>query len=934
MRIMINAISLRLICLLTTLMFSISAYSQSFDVSGTVSDAESLETIVGATIIYGPNKAVTSDLDGNFKINLPLGKVKITASFVGYESQTQELEVDKADIKLVFKLKSKTNLKEIEITSDVAKNRETPVAFSTISIKQLQQELGTRDLPMVLNSTPGVYATESGGGSGDARINIRGFDQRNVAVMIDGVPFNDMENGAVYWSNWEGLGDVTGNMQVQRGLGASKLALPSVGGTINVLTKGIDERRGGLVKQEIGNNNSFKTSVAYNTGVLNNALGVTVAASQRTGDGWVDQTWIKSYSYFFKLQKRFDKHLVSASINGANQSHGQRTNQYSMAMYDTEYALKNGMSQGFLDSLSNMDKSLNMGLRYNRQWGTFTDSEGREFVVNEKVNFYTKPVFSISDFYEVNHRLTISNVAYLSKGTGGGTTMQNIPAGPDSISGQYNYQNAYEANVKSGIASTYSRTSYNNHFWYGLLSTLNYKINQQLSYQFGVDLRSYKGSHYQTPYDFIGGSYINDLTNKNQPNGANNEEFQIKKLGDKIGYNYDGFVKWGGGFTQLEYKKDKFSTFINLTTSMSSYQRVDYFAKRDLVLSDTTYLLALGYADTITRNGQKYNFSSPETRDATTEKEKFLGYTFKTGGNYNINDNHNVFINLGYMKLAPKFVNVFDRNNRLFSDVDYQYVKAIEGGYGYRTKKINVNVNAYYTIWENRPPDFTPSKTIEDPVLGTTVLYYNINGIDALHKGVEIDALYKLTKKWTLNGVVSIGDWQYTSKREYTILDVNGNPAIDANTLKPFGTQSFSAVGVHVGNAAQIQYSGTVNFEPTKNSYIKVRYTYFDKNYASFDPTTLGGVNADRESWKIPAYGTLDAFAGYTFKLYKEVKLNLGASVSNLLNTVYISDAQNNGLSTRNISGNKQVGDRFNAESASVFFGQGRRYNTTIKIIF
>jgi outer membrane receptor protein involved in Fe transport len=139
---------------------------------------------------------------------------------------------------------------------------------------------------------------------------------------------------------------------------------------------------------------------------------------------------------------------------------------------------------------------------------------------------------------------------------------------------------------------------------------------------------------------------------------------------------------------------------------------------------------------------------------------------------------------------------------------------------------------------------------------------------------------------------------------------------------------------VHVGNAAQIQYSSTLNFEPTKNIFIKARYTYFDKNYASFDPTTLGGINADRESWKLPAYGMLDAFAGYTFKIYKEIKMSLGASVTNVLNAVYLTDAQNNGLSTRNISGNKPIGDRFNAESAAVFFGQGRRYNTTIKIMF
>lgn len=76
-----------------------------------------------------------------------------------------------------------------------------------------------------------------------------GFDQRNIAVMVDGVPVNDMENGQVYWSNWDGLGDITKSMQVQRGLGASKLAVTSVGGTMNIITKGIDQKLSEVLKR-------------------------------------------------------------------------------------------------------------------------------------------------------------------------------------------------------------------------------------------------------------------------------------------------------------------------------------------------------------------------------------------------------------------------------------------------------------------------------------------------------------------------------------------------------------------------------------------------------------------------------------------------------------------------------------------------------------
>lgn len=64
-------------------------------------------------------------------------------------------------------------------------------------------------MPLILNSTPGVYATSVGGGDGDARVSIRGFNAQNVLVLLDGIPMNDMVNGRVFWSNWFGLDNLT-----------------------------------------------------------------------------------------------------------------------------------------------------------------------------------------------------------------------------------------------------------------------------------------------------------------------------------------------------------------------------------------------------------------------------------------------------------------------------------------------------------------------------------------------------------------------------------------------------------------------------------------------------------------------------------------------------------------------------------------------------
>ncbi|MFI5204837.1 MAG: TonB-dependent receptor plug domain-containing protein, partial [Flavobacteriales bacterium] len=242
--------SLFVLCIL----LSGKVFSQTGELKGVVKDANSGELLYGAMVELSNGKKASCDENGFYSItSIPQGEYTVTVSAFNYDTTVTTVKIKDKPV-LLNVLMQPFTLNEVEIVSNVAKIRETPVAFSNISGIKLQEDLASRDLPMVLNSTPGAYATEQGGGSGDARVTIRGFDQRNVAVMVDGVPVNDMENGWVYWSNWDGLGDATRSIQVQRGLGASRLAITSVGGTMNIITRGIESKRQFSIKQEYGNN--------------------------------------------------------------------------------------------------------------------------------------------------------------------------------------------------------------------------------------------------------------------------------------------------------------------------------------------------------------------------------------------------------------------------------------------------------------------------------------------------------------------------------------------------------------------------------------------------------------------------------------------------------------------------------------------------------
>ncbi|MEO5641870.1 MAG: carboxypeptidase-like regulatory domain-containing protein [Bacteroidia bacterium] len=951
---------------LAATLFAIHSYAQQ-PVSGVVHDGETGEAIVGAVVIVGDGKVHTeTDVDGKYTLNLADGKYLLDVRFPGFNCDSVFITVAGKPLTVDFICHNST-LKEIEVVADVAVDRKTPVAFANVNEMKLREESAGRDLPIILNTTPGVYATEQGGGSGDSRVNIRGVDQRNVSVMVDGVPMNDMENGQVYWSNWSGLGDVTRTMQVQRGLGASRLAIPSVGGTINVLTRGIDQKQSFTFRTDYSSVNMRKFGFGFNSGEIGKGWGVTMAGSNRKGDGLVDQTWTNEWSYFLKVQKRFDKHLFSLSLNGSAQSHGQRYSRMPVAVLNRAYAEKLGINvdstyaaggNGFTTAYQG-----ERGRYFNPDWGFINYADGTQERVSQDVNFFNKPLINFSWFWIPNEKFTLSTVTYLSIGKGGGTNFNSTP-NRDTTTGQLNLTQSYRSNT-SNIDALYSTTehkstrellaSMNNHFWVGALSTATWTPNNKWTYLFGLDVRHYKGSHFRQAYDLLGGDYFIDGNNRNQPNGVGNLEYAMKRKGDKVGYYNESFVDWAGIFAQAEYSGARWSAFGTITTSATQYQRVDYFKKRDIILDDGTEVpMIVGYNEVYYTNGSQsavaqnnavitiagdttkinnptgpdyaivnaksYSWDSDAARTATTNKKIFPGFTIKTGANYNLNENYNVFMNVGYMNLAPRFNTVLDNNNHEIPGVRQQQIYAVELGIGARFPRLAANVNGYYTNWKNKPPQSLSYTNANGSYT------YEMTGLNTLLMGVEFDGMYKLNKKFSFEGLFSLGSWKYQSSGVAYLYD--------NATLLLEDTIYYSAKNIHLGNAAQTQFGASVRWMPFKGFYVKPRYTYFGRNYANFDPINLSEVkngagtvvedNRNHDSWKMPSYGIFDLHAGYDFKLFKEKKryivVGFNGSITNLLNTVYISDGQNGG--------------DFDASTAQVFMGLGRRYNIGMRITF
>lgn len=932
---------------LALLLAAAGAQAQQGVIRGTVKDKANDEALIGANVVFkdNPGRGVATDLDGNFELQAPYGTATLLVSYTGFETAEVSVEVGPNTKRQEIALQS-VMLNEVLVVADIARARETPIAFSNILPAKLDEELAGRDIPMVLNSTPGVYATEQGGGDGDARITIRGFSQNNVAVMLDGVPVNDMENGWVYWSNWFGLDAITRSIQVQRGLGASKLGIPSVGGTMNIMTQGMALKPSASVKQEVTSYGYYRTTVGATSGRIGD-WSTTVGASYKWGDGWADASGTQGFFYYLKVERRLGRHNLSITGFGAPQRHQQRSYNTSIMAIDSTYAVDvAGVdAQEWAEKYADKAIWVNRGTHFNQHWGDlrrwelgaggdtlWSDNEQ----MTEKTNYYHKPQFSLKDVWTVNNDLFIATTAYLSVGRGGGTGILQSVANQNRVDGQMPFQDIYDRNANNirpnldnlAQSTNYIYSSVNNHMWYGLISSAEWNMSETLNLSGGIDARYYKGEHYREVYDLLGGDialYETGINPKNNVIYSN----RYKRVGDKIYYYNDGLVGWGGVFGQLEYKDGLCSGFVSGSLSNSSYRRVDHFAK--YMYGDTQIKLrkhptdpSLYVSDTITVDGQRYYIGHPDV----TQKHKysdwtnFLGYTIKAGFNYNLSERMNAFVNLGNLSKAPRFNNVFANNTQnVAKNIDNELVYAAELGTSYKSPKLSWNLNGYYTHWKNKPMEGSlPSK--EDLNTGETI-YLNITGIGARHMGIELDGVYKPIRALDLQAFVSLGDWIYTTADSVNYVDAAGLPVEGEAAI------NYDAYGVHVGDAAQVQIGGSVRYNIIPGLFVQARVTNFQKHYAAFDPETLTGANKRRESWRAPGYTLLDLTAGYTFKIHKEIKGQLSVNLLNALDTFYISDALNN-------YGYLDYGEpnNFDAVSAGVYFGMGRRLNASFKIFF
>ncbi len=826
--------SLTFLSLLLMMLISNSIQSQ-VTITGHLFNSSNHQPVSNANVkLSGSLQGTTSDANGRFSLTSNFSTDTLTFSALGYVAQSLVIiagDSTKIDVGELFLTDNAISLDEVNIIATYSTERRSPLTISNIPQRKLTEQLGDQPFPDVLKMTPGVYSTRTGGGSGDAVVTIRGFQSENVGLLLNGIPISSVENGLIYWNNWTGLADVTRAIQVQRGLGASNVALNSVGGTINIITKTTEVEEGGFLEYSATSYGNAKMSLGLSSGLMENGFAVNFLGSRTQGDGYIDATYVDAWAYFLTVAKTFNpKHKLVMTALGAPERHGQRNLKLSKEEIDRN------------------------GLKFNKDWGSYNGK-----INNASENFYHKPWITLNHYWSISPELFIASSLYISPGSGGGKWSDAYGWNTPSIfeyrnpSGQIDWNAIYQNNathfdsailsngqVATGFSKNVQTHFLASHNWNGFLSRMEFKASKSLKYTLGIHLRQFRSELKQTVEDLLGGDFYIDNYAWAVDGLAGRSE--IKTVGDIIKV-YNGAKNPSGTlFGQINFDEEKINTFISASLTSTWYQRWDRY----------NYVNDI-YSDVIRKNG----------------------FDVKAGINYKISESIDIYTNGGYFSRAPYYKYVFGNfTNVPTQGIANEKVLSAEAGIRYLTGKTQAGINYYYTIWEDK--NFLSNEYIQLENNSSTRAL--VTGLDALHMGLEAEINHQFCEVFRAGWFVSAGNWKWRNDVSAVLFNDN-NVAVD--------TVNVYANGLNVGGSPQFQTGLTGDLVIFERFNLSANWIFNDLFYANFDPA-LRTSPADRsQAYRIPGYSTLDVHLGYPFSLFKQ-PARFGVSCFNALNSKHI----------------------------------------------
>ena len=435
-------------------------------------------------------------------------------------------------------------IQEVTVEANFLRPETSPLSLSTIRPADVTRHTASPNFVEMLQSLPGVYATPSTGSFGDASLNMRGFKQENIAVLLNGIPIQGLTSGSMYWNNWMSLTDATYAVQVQKGIGGSMLADCAMGGTVNIITQRPASRPSSRFNVSVTEQGLHKEVASFSSGRLARGWSITGMLSHVGGDGYVECTDVNTWAYMLSASKQLDeRNLLIFTALGSPEKHNQRNTELSSAEVEK------------------------YGSNYSKNWGRL---RGKPFSIAR--NHYVKPYFTMQHLFD-SGKWQMRNSLYLAIADGGGYSTISAEKGKTVLSFQtpdghidfdaVQASNATQQDEQGKRVGKYAMIDYlSGHLQAGGVASGCYQVSPVWKFSAGVQYQYYDTWYKMKMLDLLAADY---LLYRGGRYG----------LGDYVGSRYGRTTHHVSGYVQANHERRAFSSNLGVAVYSGTYRRHD-----------------------------------------------------------------------------------------------------------------------------------------------------------------------------------------------------------------------------------------------------------------------------------------------------------------------------------------------------------------------
>lgn len=384
--------------LILLFLFSASLFAQ-VQIVGTIVNSENNQPLENVNItIVGTTLGTSSDSKGNFQLVGNFNKKdNIKISHLGFE--IIEISLGNFQNDSIIKLQPKVlSSQSILISASIGQEGFSPITFSKIKRKEIQEKFSVQDVPEFLSYLPNTtFYSEGGNGIGYNYLSIRGFNQRRISISINGIPQNEPEDHNIYWLDFPDLLGSTELIQVQRGAGSGVIGYPAVGGSINIITSSFSDIRKFELTTNYGSFNTRRYTASFSSGLIDNKYSVYAKLGKILSSGYREQSWADFNSYHLSAV-RYDENVTT------------QINFYGGPVSD-------GLVYNGLPKFAIKNKDLR------RENLSYWEADQNEYTYKvhrraDEIENFSQPHFELLNEIQISENLTLNNALFLILGDG------------------------------------------------------------------------------------------------------------------------------------------------------------------------------------------------------------------------------------------------------------------------------------------------------------------------------------------------------------------------------------------------------------------------------------------------------------------------------------------------------------------------------------